>query len=379
MDNLTHSLVGLTASKAGLERLSPATTACCILAANAPDVDLICGLFGDRWTALHYHRGITHSILGTLLLALLIPTFFWLGDLIISDWRQRARVVRFRGLLLASLIVSATHPLMDWTNNYGVRPLLPWSGRWFYGDLVFIVDPFIWMLLGASAFLLTSGTRRQLGIWSFLGTVFTIVVVFGAIAGSRLDHPLILVLVWMTVLISIVVIRKLGYPKNGNRKLALTGLALVVAYWGGLAALHATALNRARGIGTILTANNRETITQTAAMPTLANPNRWLGVVESDRSIYRFEFFLIDSSGHAPPVARFTKPEGTEARVIASAKQDRRVQILLEFARFPFGRMVDHDCLTETLVQFADLRYTEPGRTRGNFSIELPVECPPQP
>ena len=98
-------------------------------------------IFGDRWTLLHYHRGITHSIVGTLLLSLLIPSLFWLGDLILAAWRQRARTLRFRGLLLASLIVSATHPLMDWTNNYGVRPLLPWSGKWFYGDLVFIVDP----------------------------------------------------------------------------------------------------------------------------------------------------------------------------------------------------------------------------------------------
>jgi hypothetical protein len=65
--------------------------------------------------------------------------------------------------------------------------------------------------------------------------------------------------------------------------------------------------------------------------------------------------------------------------VIALAERDRRAQILLGFARFPMARVVDHDCLTETLVQFADLRYTEPGRSRGNFRVELPVECPPQP
>ena len=51
MDNLTHSLVGLTASKAGLESLSPATSVVCILVANAPDVDLVSGIFGDRWRA----------------------------------------------------------------------------------------------------------------------------------------------------------------------------------------------------------------------------------------------------------------------------------------------------------------------------------------
>src|ERR1700730_12254812 len=124
MDNLAHSLVGLAAAKAGLEKLSPSATAVCILAANAPDLDVISGLLGDRWTALHYHRGITHSIVGTLVLALIIPLVFYLVDLMVSRIRARPRQVRLRGLLLVSLIASATHPLMDWTNNYGVRVVL---------------------------------------------------------------------------------------------------------------------------------------------------------------------------------------------------------------------------------------------------------------
>ena len=40
MDNLTHSLVGLTAAKAGLEKLSPGATLLCLIAANAPDGDI---------------------------------------------------------------------------------------------------------------------------------------------------------------------------------------------------------------------------------------------------------------------------------------------------------------------------------------------------
>ena len=73
MDNLAHSLVGLTIAKAGLERLSPGATTVCILAANAPDIDVVTGFFGGRWSLLHYHRGITHSIVGTLMLSLLTP------------------------------------------------------------------------------------------------------------------------------------------------------------------------------------------------------------------------------------------------------------------------------------------------------------------
>ena len=79
MDNLTHSLVGLAAAKAGLERLSPGATAVCVLAANAPDLDILAAL-GGRWFYIQHHRGITHSIMGTLALALLIPCLFYAAD-----------------------------------------------------------------------------------------------------------------------------------------------------------------------------------------------------------------------------------------------------------------------------------------------------------
>jgi len=379
MDTLTHSLVGLTAAKGGLEKLSPATSVVCILVANAPDIDFISGIFGDRWTLLHYHRGITHSILGTLLLALLIPLLFWLGDWIVSNWRRQARTIRFRGLLLASLIVGATHPLMDWTNNYGVRPLLPWSGKWFYGDLVFIVDPFLWTVLGATAFLLTSRSKLQLSIWSLLAAILTLLFVYAGVMRGTLDHSSIVLALWFAVLIAVVICRKYRYPRQGARRVALVGLSMVLIYWIGLAFLHNRALNNASAEAKILATSNSERVNRLAAMPTLSNPLHWLCVVESDRSLYRFEVFLLDRSAQAHNIARFAKPDVAEARVIAQAERDRRAQILLGFARFPVSRVVDHDCLTETLVQFADLRYTEPGQSRGNFSIELPVECPHQP
>src|ERR1044071_1277707 len=154
MDNLTHSLVGLTAARAGLEKLSPGATALCLLAANAPDADVVVLAFGDRWTVLQHHRGITHAIVGVIALAFVLPLIFYVVDLLWSRFRKRQPTVNFKGLLLASFIVSATHPLLDWTNSYGIRFLLPWNERWFYGDLVFIVDPLIWLILGVASFLL---------------------------------------------------------------------------------------------------------------------------------------------------------------------------------------------------------------------------------
>ncbi|HKG81383.1 MAG TPA: metal-dependent hydrolase, partial [Pyrinomonadaceae bacterium] len=131
MDNLTHSLVGLTAAKAGLEKLSPGATALCLLAANAPDADIIVLAFGDRWTFLQHHRGITHAVAGVIILAFVLPLIFYFVDLLWSRLRNQPPTIKLKGLLLASFIVSATHPLLDWTNNYGIRLLLPWNERWF--------------------------------------------------------------------------------------------------------------------------------------------------------------------------------------------------------------------------------------------------------
>src|SRR5260370_28237224 len=103
MDNLTHSLVGLAAAKAGLERLSPRTTVLCIVAANAPDLDVLTLVFGDRWTTLRYHRGVTHSIIGTLCLAFIIPIVFYLVEVALARLRSRPLKINLAGLFVASL------------------------------------------------------------------------------------------------------------------------------------------------------------------------------------------------------------------------------------------------------------------------------------
>src|SRR6476659_8808422 len=208
MDPFTHTLVGLTAAKAGLERLSPLATTVCVLAANSPDSDVVVGLTTDRWNYLHHHRGITHSIVGVIALAFVVPTLVWLAERGWVKLRHRRAKSQYRGLLLASVIATATHPLMDWTNNYGVRPFLPWNGRWFYGDLVFIVDPFLWPILGATAFLLTSSSRRQRSIWSLFAVFLSLLVIAVALLSGRLDHPLLVVGLWLAIVVGSVIYRK---------------------------------------------------------------------------------------------------------------------------------------------------------------------------
>jgi len=323
LDNLTHSLVGLTAAKTGLERLSPGATLICVLAANAPDSDVAVIFFGDRWDLLQHHRGITHSLVGTAFLALLLPLIFYAVDRLWARLRRQSPKTNFRGLLIVSLIVSATHPVLDWTNNYGIRFFLPWNPHWSYGDLVFIVDPFLWLVL---------------------------------IVG--------LLVIWRV-------------RDKRKSQVAFASFAVVVAYWGALGFAHARALARGGEEAQRIVSANGETIARLAAMPTLANPLRWDYVFETDKATYRFGVAL---NGPTPNgrIVRYEKPTGALAAAIQEVSSEKPARVFLGFARFPVARLADPSCATQTLLQLADLRYTEPGNSRGTFAVDLPVDCPDQ-
>ena len=320
MDNLTHSLVGLTVAKAGLERLSPGATTLCIIAANAPDSDIVVLAFGDRWTFLQHHRGITHAIVGVIALAIILPLIFYGVDRLWSRYKDQPPQTKLKGLMLASFIASATHPLLDWTNNYGIRFFLPWSQKWSYGDLVFIVDPYIWLILGGAVILLS-------------------------IKGAR---------------------------ERWGSKIAYVAIVLILCYWSLLAFAHSRAVTRGNEEAARMA--NRETVLRLAAMPRLANPFRWDCVFETDRAMYRFDIGLLSDGGGNP--VRYEKPGPDLKPVVDYLSQQRPAEIFLGFARFPVLKLADPGCTTRTLVQLADLRYTEPGRSRGSFSLELPVDCP---
>ena len=379
MDNLTHSLVGLTAAKAGLERFSSYATTVCVISANVADADFVSLFFGDRWTLLQHHRGLTHSLVGTVALALLVPTVAFLIERIVCRIRGSAPRIRFGGLLLVSSLAAATHPVMDWTNNYGVRPLLPWSGRWFYGDLVFIVDPYIWLGLGAVAFLLSSDKRWKIYGWSVIGLIGTLIL----LAASRQPGPettavRIALAVWLTGILTIITLRAFRRQRHFAGGTAKAALVLLVLYWSALGLAHRAASAQAIKVANSIAAVQGERVIRMATMPSEASPFRWQSVAETDSAFYRFSVAL--ESEHSPAdgrdVARFQKPGGRDGELISLAEQDRRAQALLGFARFPFARVSSDDCVSQALVQFADLRYTEPGRGRGNFSVNITVDCP---
>jgi len=374
MDNLTHSFLGLTAAKAGLEKLSPGATALCVIAANAPDADIVVLLFGDRWSLLQHHRGITHAIVGVACIALVLPLICYGIDRLVSRFRNQQPTTKLKGLLIASLITSATHPLLDWTNSYGIRFFLPWNPKWSYGDLVFIVDPYLWLILGGASFLLTARTRFLKFSWGGVAAILTLLVVASP-RSSLLPNQQLFAAVWILMLVVLIVLSVKNTRERWKERIAFVAFALVLCYWSFLGFTHARALARGNEEAAGIAAANGETVARLAAMPQLANPFRWDCVFETDRATYRFEVGLLADTNAAAPV-RYAKPGPELKEITDEVLQQRPAQVFLNFARFPVLQLADPNCTARTLVQLADLRYTEPGRSRGSFSVELPVDCP---
>jgi len=114
-----------------------------IIAANLPDIDsFVAGAFGCEPIAAH--RGFTHGIGGLVTMPFLAVAIIWLWEKLRPGKEGPLRV---GGLLLACFLAVLSHPLLDLMNTYGTRVLEPFSHRWFYADTLFIVDPWIWVML----------------------------------------------------------------------------------------------------------------------------------------------------------------------------------------------------------------------------------------
>lgn len=146
MDNLCHTLVGAALGEAGLKRRTGFGTGALMIASNLPDIDVL--VFASGTPSVAFRRGWTHGVLADVLL----PLLFTGVVVLIARWRGRDDIRPGQMLLLAYVGV-ILHVLMDLLNNYGVRLLMPFSQHWFYGDVLFIIDPWLWIILGAGIWL----------------------------------------------------------------------------------------------------------------------------------------------------------------------------------------------------------------------------------
>jgi inner membrane protein len=149
-----------------------------MVAANLPDIDVLA--FATDTPSVAIRRGWTHGVLAQALLPIALTGAF----ILIDRWRRPPSrdtpSVNPLLLLVLCYVGVLSHVGMDWLNNYGVRLLMPFSNRWFYGDSVFIIDPWLWMTF-AAGFVIARRWRRP---WPARLAVVVAAIYIGAMIAS---------------------------------------------------------------------------------------------------------------------------------------------------------------------------------------------------
>lgn len=302
MDPLTHTATGLFLSRAGLKRWTPLATPILLLAANAPDMDVVTAS-GGSLSYLHYHRHLTHSLIAMPLMALLPVVLVRLVG---------RTPIRWIGAYCAALIAVASHLLLDLTNTYGVRLFLPFSAEWLRLDLTNVFDLWIWAVFLVSI------------VGPFLGRLV------GSEIGSRN--------------------RAAAHHGRGFAWLALVFLLL---YNCGRGVLHARAVAELES-----RIYEDSAPLRTLAIPGPLNPCRWRGVVETG------DFFAVedvDLLGNFDPTHAtvFHKPAPDPA--LAAAARTPVFREFLRFSQYPLWRVSPAADLEDgKLVEVFDLRFGTP-------------------
>jgi inner membrane protein len=184
MDNLCHTLAGAAFAEAGLKRKTRFGAVALMVAANLPDIDVL-SFIGDT-PPVALRRGWTHGVVAQALLPIALTGAF----LVLDRWRPPAHTasdhpdrppVRPLALLLLGYVGVLSHVGLDWLNTYGVRLLMPLSRDWFYGDAVFIIDPWLWLTLAAGVVLARRARTTTPARWAIvLGTLYIALMVVSA-------------------------------------------------------------------------------------------------------------------------------------------------------------------------------------------------------
>ena len=365
MENLTHTLFGLCLAKAGLERTTPLATATLLISSNLPDVDSVMRLRGSVYN-LDYHRGFTHSFVGIALLAVIFTLVLKYVD---SRFRMRAdpfgRPIRAWKIFWLACLGGLGHTFMDFTNSYGVRPLLPFSNRWFYGDLAFVADPWIWLILGSAGVWLTRVNAFRSVLWVIIGTglSFLVALAFREPSASPLAlQPLpvsdITRAVWFVGLFIIIVGAILRFGRRGA-KLARYSLVVLVLYYCGLWTARHSALEQAR------LALPSDSVFSVAVWPTPANPVLWQAVAASNNAVYARHVSLASNSD--PDWQEMPVLDG---RFVEVLRQSRDGRVFLDFARYTSATVQELD--EGYSVAIRDLRF--PLVLNVRLNAELVVE-----
>ena len=319
MDNLTHTLTGIAISYAGFNRKTRYATLAIVIGANLPDGDIVASIWGNA-TYLKYHRGISHSIPGAVVLGLaLAGAVYLLGRRSLP--KKSGPALKGGWLVFACLAATGSHLLLDLTNSYGIRLLLPFNSHWYAWDIESIIDPLLWFILAAG-----------LGL-SFLFRLIT---------------------------------EEVGARKTDFRPGAITALCAMVSLWGLRGIAHRRALNLLAEYDYHQKAPER-----LGAFPSPFNPFEWTGVVETESAYYVLPINLFGENLDLDAARVFPQLESSPE--LQAALRTRTAQIFMDFARFPLARSMPADEGGST-VMIRDLRYQPADFKEGGFAVKIELD-----
>jgi inner membrane protein len=399
VDNVTHSLAGLLLAEVaifacrrqGQEPSSAMRSVVRVASAFANNLNDADFLYARRWAGklgyLLHHRGHTHTLLAALLLGVLV---FAAASAWLRFKDTKVTTSERRTLLGACLLGPFVHIGMDLSNNYGVHPFWPFDLHWYYGDTLFIIEPWLWVVAVPTLCGLLESRLLRAVLVNLLGFVVILAWV----------HPM---LHWGAALLlslgALACWRVSGRLSAGQRLLlAGSGWALVtLVFFVGARSARAEALQRslqqaeARGA--------RERAVDVVVTPTPANPLCYSALVVATSgenyvlraaSVSLASWLIPATSCRVEPTgftaalknSRFESSpelhwEGEWQRPLAELRALQRgncwARAMLRFARVPFWQARPHGELV-----LGDLRYD---RLPGNGFAEVhtrqhPERCP---
>ena len=212
---------------------------------------------------------------------------------------------------------------------------MPFDDTWFYGDTLFIIDPWVWLLAAAGVVLARSASRPVLVAWLLLGGLTSALILTSDLA------PVGVKLLWLVGLAVIVVLRWWPpSPALGQRiaQISFAALVMYICMAYGLARMAEHAWASDDGAALQVQAN---------PMPGVANSHR-LVVVHEDY------YQVVSVEGEVRDIPR--EPVNF---VVEQAMADPSVRGFIHWSRFLYWNVDEHD--DHWLVTFRDLRYSMPG------------------
>jgi inner membrane protein len=309
-------------SRAAFTRKTALATVTMVLAAEAPDIDMLAYFDGSDVGFVH-HRGFTHTVFGIPVVSALVLALVYGGYWMYRKrWpveqnrpaSDRAPLLPRWGLLYGlACLAGYSHLLLDFTNNYGIRPLWPFWNHWVAWDTVFILEPLILLFL-IGGLLLPS--------------------LFGLVN------------------------QEIGAKSRGpkGRGGAITALVLVALLWGVRDYEHRRAISAMDAV----TYHDHDPL-RVGAFPYYTNPFKWHGVAETEKT---YESVRVDSlTPEVDPQGRErTYYKAQDSDVIRAAKASYLGRAYVDWARFLQIEVERRELPTQYVVRFRDLRFAYPER-----------------